>query len=130
MVNEGFNSYQEAFDAVALHMKTQGKRAYDREGCTYLNNEGLKCNIGAFIPDGHLSQRSTCSFDYLISDYPDLKSIFSIAKRFNKKVEYFWRECQKLHDTADDYFVPTILHEIKQYGVDTSVMDTFAFDRS
>ncbi len=44
---------QEVFDKVALHLLTQGKRAYDDEQgiCRYRMPDGLKCAVGCIIPD-------------------------------------------------------------------------------
>lgn len=43
---------QEVFDIVAKHLITQGKPAHDpRTATCYYRFEGLKCAVGAIIPD-------------------------------------------------------------------------------
>ena len=47
---EGTN--QEIFDRVVEHLAQQKKRSmYDKDTCAYRSEDGLKCAIGALIPD-------------------------------------------------------------------------------
>jgi hypothetical protein len=42
---------QEAFDLVVTHLKNQGRQAFADGACKYRTSDGLKCAIGALIPD-------------------------------------------------------------------------------
>lgn len=42
---------QEVFDTALNHMRQQGKRAGGKYGCSYRTPDGLKCAVGALIPD-------------------------------------------------------------------------------
>lgn len=42
---------QQLFDEVAKHLRTQGKTCLGTSGCAYRGDSGLKCAIGALIPD-------------------------------------------------------------------------------
>lgn len=45
-------SKQETFDAVARHLHAQGEKAVDAYGdCQYRTGSGLRCAVGALIPD-------------------------------------------------------------------------------
>jgi hypothetical protein len=44
-------SRQEIYDKVAVHLLTQMKQCRHGTGCVYRNPNGLKCAIGALIPD-------------------------------------------------------------------------------
>jgi hypothetical protein len=44
-------SLQELFNISATHLLKQGQRAFARGGCCYRTPAGLKCAIGAVIPD-------------------------------------------------------------------------------
>lgn len=46
------NTSQQFFQIVASHLLTQGKRSTDGTGfCAYRGDNGLKCALGAVIPD-------------------------------------------------------------------------------
>ena len=40
--------------------------------CSYLTEDGNKCAVGCFIPDGHIAQTRTTTAGALLADYPDL----------------------------------------------------------
>lgn len=42
---------QQIFDAVATHLFKQGKRSTDDHRCRYYGDNGLKCAVGAVIPE-------------------------------------------------------------------------------
>jgi len=43
---------QEMFDKVLDHLRAQGKRSHEKgKGCLYRGPNGLRCAIGALIPD-------------------------------------------------------------------------------
>lgn len=46
--------------------------------CLYLSNDGNKCGVGLFIPDGHESQKQLCSVVELVRTYPDLTNKFPL----------------------------------------------------
>lgn len=47
---------QEIFDRVVAHLRQQGRPAREGSWCRYLTADGLKCAVGALIPDGHPAQ--------------------------------------------------------------------------
>lgn len=43
---------QQAFDIMVAHLRQQGRPSrYDAAGCAYRGPDGLKCAVGALIPD-------------------------------------------------------------------------------
>lgn len=42
---------QEVFDIVARHLLTQNEQSVNEDGCAYRGEGGLKCAVGALIPD-------------------------------------------------------------------------------
>jgi hypothetical protein len=57
-------SNQEIFDKVSKHLLTQMKKSMSGETCLYRGPNGLKCAIGALIPDEFYDEamESSCAF--------------------------------------------------------------------
>lgn len=46
-----YETKQQVFDAVVSHLRAQAKPCMDELSCVYRNDSGMKCAIGALIPD-------------------------------------------------------------------------------
>lgn len=94
---------QEAFDIVVNHLKTQKQRSffpYSGNTCAYRGPNGLKCAVGALIPD------------YLYSEDMDLMpmSVGKLLKTFPKLGKFFegvnkllLLELQNIHDKEENW---------------------------
>ena len=85
---------KQVFDKVKAHLLQQNERCLESPGtyCLYLNENGLKCAIGALIPDGHEAQSFIGSVGQLLKKYPDLKEHTGEDLLFLKRL-------QGIHDT-------------------------------
>lgn len=65
---------QEVFDRVVERLFDGTGQAFDREtdSCVYLDDNGLKCAVGIFIPDGHKAQAFRGGVPSLRSTFEDL----------------------------------------------------------
>jgi hypothetical protein len=61
----------------------------DIDTCLYLNEDGNKCAVGLFIPDGHKGEDFSGDSDRLLRKYPELKKYMPLGHM---------REFQKVHD--------------------------------
>lgn len=78
----------------AIAKGNKGKRAYDEEyGCLYLTEDGNKCAIGCFIPDGHKAQRDSVTASLLTLKFPDLDRTMPIEGEGLSRL-------QLIHDSA------------------------------
>ena len=69
---------QTAFDRVYQHLVDQGRQAYVRHvGCKYRTENGLKCAIGALIPDELYSPKLEGGTLRDIIRFPEIKELFS-----------------------------------------------------
>lgn len=69
----------------------KGKASYG-SACFYLTNDGRKCPIGLFIPDGHEAQKVCFRVNKLLERYPDL------YKYMPSKNVFFLKNFQTTHD--------------------------------
>lgn len=77
---EGPLTEQFYYDTTVEYLRSPNSRAIgvaatcfdSKEQCLYLNDKGLKCAIGLWIPDGHPAQRSTDLIFGLARDWPEL----------------------------------------------------------
>ncbi len=88
---------QEVFDRVAERLQDGTGRAQDRlyGACKYLTEDGRKCAVGIFIPDGHDGQKVEGSVGYLLEICPDLRS-GPIGQH-----RQLLARLQNIHDTSD-----------------------------
>ena len=70
---------QEAFDVMVRHLRKQGRQARRDIGgpCRYRAENGLKCAVGALIPDDEYSR--SLEFHGVGEIYADVPSLQSIA---------------------------------------------------
>jgi len=85
---------QEVFDKVVQHARTQGKQAITSRGqCRYRTPDGLKCFIGALIPDEvygpDMERMRVCA---LMEIDPD------ISRMFEGINPYQLDQLQRIHD--------------------------------
>ena len=106
---------QEAFDIVAHHLLTQRERSENHGMCAYRGRNGLKCAIGALIPD---------------SDYhPGLEGRGACEVRWKLRVLQsvnvdLLSDLQKLHDKKPPVEWTKGLRAIaRDYRLDASVLD-------
>ncbi len=67
---------QEYFDRACERLRDGTGRAVGARGkCEYLTEDGCKCVVGVFIPDGHTAQRSGLSVVSLAERWPRLAGI-------------------------------------------------------
>lgn len=92
---------QEIFNKVVKHLLTQNERAVDKDGfCSYKTHNGLKCAIGALIPDGHPAQHASCSVSMSFFAEYDLKEYLCIKDESD--VSFLWA-LQRIHDGREPY---------------------------
>jgi hypothetical protein len=48
------------------------------ENCVYLADDGNRCSIGVFIPDGHAGEKSKGMVQELLHFYPDLNALMPL----------------------------------------------------
>ena len=123
---------QEIFDTVATHLFTQGRQArLSNTTCAYRSDDGLKCAIGALIPDDmYRSEMEGGSPSILITYFPALRTVFGDSMRLLALL-------QRAHDNAliwQSTF--TMRMALQRDGsdniwgnvpVDTSILDTLSF---
>lgn len=68
---------QQYFVKTVDYLRNQTHRSFDfaRDGCTYLANDGNKCAIGHWIPDGHRAQESVYFLSEVAKRFPDLVGV-------------------------------------------------------
>ena len=96
---------QEIFNRIAEHLRTQGRPALDEAGdCVYRGPNGLRCAIGAIIPDYKYRR----SFEH--------KTINTLLPRhFPRwiKHEELLSDLQELHDNAEIRTTAGLFHKRK-----------------
>jgi len=83
---------QSAFDTMVNHLLKQGEksRAYDRSTCLYRNPDGLKCAIGAILPDDlYVSSMENKLAQSLMHDYPTIGQLWeNLSINLLAKMQY------------------------------------------
>lgn len=90
---------QEAFKTVAKHVLAQGRPSKNEEGmCVYRGPDGLKCAVGALIPDEAYDPRmeDICATG-IISRFDSLEFLQEANKEVNG--EFLLDVLQCLHDS-------------------------------
>lgn len=60
-----------------LKQEFKGK-AYENGTCRYLTDDGKKCAVGCFIPDGHEAQTSVSVAHRMLNKYPELRGVMPL----------------------------------------------------
>lgn len=79
-----------------IDKKFKGKAVGSSGKCQYLTEDGRKCIIGLFIPDGHPAQESNLGVYDLLLEYKDL------APFMPSNSKTVLTELQWVHDNLDE----------------------------
>lgn len=116
-----YKTTQEAFDAMAKHLLTQNavSRFPGEVTCSYRGPDGLKCAVGALIPDEIYRPKLEGMHIFAEGFAPVLNKI--IGKSVDVDILY---QVQRVHD----YMAPNVwemsLYEIaKDYGLTTEALN-------
>ena len=106
---------QEAFETVANHLLAQGRPSKNEKGmCVYRGPNGLKCAVGALIPDESYNPRmeDICASGIIVR-FDDLEFL----KEANLEVngERLLDVLQELHDSSN-YFWKNPKPKLKRVG--------------
>jgi len=99
---------QDAFNTMVNHLRAQGKRSTDGRGCRYRGLGGLKCAIGALIPDE--------KYDACIEGYSvDAAMVLGLLNQPELDVDMLL-EMQELHDKMEvKDWASGFVHVAKRY---------------
>jgi len=87
---------QEIFDKISKHLLTQNLRSANGRRCYYRSPEGLKCALGALIPDEKYDQKLEGQSAYSVEV---LKAI-GLGKT-SREDKDFLRKLQEIHDHSE-----------------------------
>ena len=93
---------QQAFDTMVQHLRKQGKRSVElnyvgMSGCKYRNSDGLRCAIGALIPDAvYRKEMEGQAIDRLLINKRD--RFPQLCKLFEGIDEQLLSDMQNIHD--------------------------------
>lgn len=114
---------QEAFTKIVTHLREQGKPCMDDTNkCLYHGPEGMKCAIGALIPDSEYKPEfeSMSLFDIVeISSLKELDPFFleelqSIHDRSSRAINYMGEVEKRIYDTAVAFSLTIPFLEVTQ----------------
>ena len=91
---------QEFFDEAASYLLSMKKKSTNDGFCSYLTEDGNKCVIGHFIPDGHPGQKCFVNVRNLVYSYPELKGIVCPD---TEDGEFLAEIMQNVHDHHDSW---------------------------
>jgi hypothetical protein len=100
-------NYQDIFNKVSTHLLEQNEKAVTvcsvsgETSCRYKTPEGLKCAVGALIPEGHSAEDAQMNVDDLLVNYPDLATLFGVSNDdpdetyeiHDNNGSWHWNEC-------------------------------------
>lgn len=67
--------------AIKDHIRREFKgKAINGPYCQYLTQDGKKCAVGMFIPDGHVAQKTCANALALLDRYPELKEKMPLSR--------------------------------------------------
>lgn len=121
---------QEYFDRAVKHLHSLPRQATNTSTgyCQYLTDDGLKCIVGAFIPDGHEAQSNKGGVLTLAEDHPDLAGIAWPDDTFGSGARMAFELQSDVHDepnnwTRDGFNNPEILLDIaERYDLNPAVV--------
>lgn len=98
-----FESEQEIFDIVVKHLlkqmnKSEKKCSSGHMLCLYRSPEGLKCAVGALIPDSLYKEEFD---DQGYENGLDIEGMIIDYDLFDKKYENFLKKLQNIHDNCN-----------------------------
>lgn len=119
-----YETKQQMFDAVARHLLTQNQKCHDAEGvhCAYRGPNGLKCAIGALIPDDvYTSEMEGFTASALRSK---LDADLGDRLPWPKKLDGFAGLLQKVHDEGlPEQWRDRLRSLATVHKLDTAVLD-------
>lgn len=91
---------QSVFNTVAKHLLTQNARAADEDGkCFYRAPNGMKCAMGALIPDElYKPTMENKEASYVCNNYPEIAQHLGVETMEDRA---FLNNLQRLHDYKD-----------------------------
>ena len=124
---------QQVFDQIAEHLLTQSSKSHqsfnncEKYRCAYRGDEGLKCAIGALIPDEEYKPGM------------ETKAVASLAVEFfpspliDKSTTDFLQTFQTIHDSWEvnswQYKLSTIPQKLNSYSlIKTDILDKFKWN--
>lgn len=121
---------QETFDKVACHLLTQNAKSLfvdpedGSEVCAYRGVDGLKCAVGALIPD---ELYSPAMENVTVNGLLDLR--FEALHEHIQHVDLLC-DLQSIHDVAEVFEWPCALRSLaKSFGLNSSVVDEIERER-
>jgi len=122
---------QEIFDRVAVHLFQQGKRSTDKFHCRYYNNDGLKCAVGALIPE-------EIYFSEMDIGNKTIKSLVEVHdEKFPDWVKNnlgLLQALQSVHDKQRNWESSDLMHDAlvdvaSAYDVSPDILEKLKFER-
>lgn len=111
---------QEIFDKIAKHLLTQNKQSKDEKGhCFYRGPDGLKCAVGAIIPDKDYDMK----FEGLAVGDTPIKTFFIDSGYSNKEI-LLLKELQIIHDAGRPSCWKNRLSDLAlKYSLSSEILD-------
>lgn len=94
------NWYIDTFSKVRDHLLSQNRRSYNRGGCAYRSEEGLRCAIGCLLLDHEIPPDNIAVCD-ISRDVVNRLVDRQIEDYEWKRRVSFLMELQKIHDTDE-----------------------------
>jgi hypothetical protein len=126
---------QHAFDAVVSHLFRQGRRSYGTIGdgeatmCLYRSSDGLKCAVGALIPDElyRPSMEGEPSYGLFVP------GLYSLPDWLRELPEGMLRGFQVIHDNWHNWSSTNQMRDqlvwlADRYGLSHTLVDALSFD--
>ena len=121
-------THQELFDFIARHIFTQGKRAVKvasaiKEICQYRTEDGLKCAVGAIIPDRYYNKgmegQRVGQLKYELPEYfkNSTELLSALQELHDDKAN--WHDTMMMQDAFD-----VVAHA---FNLDTTYVKTLSF---
>lgn len=117
---------QDMFNRVKKHMLTQNAKAINRHGSCKYRIDGLKCAIGALIPD----DKYTTDMDTVGSVCSNIKvqhvliDVFELVSADSFAIHQFVTAAHDLQVIHDDYPVIKWPRELTKFAVNRGLVDT------
>ena len=99
----------DAFHIMARHLLNQGRRAKSlapspENSCLYRAPGGLKCAVGALIPDEvYNPNMEGTTASGLYEKYPDVYECLVLEDKCDHDAEGFYNNMQAIHDSTPEY---------------------------
>lgn len=110
-----YKTLQELFDTAANHLLEQMSKSEDeRQTCRYRGPEGMKCAVGALIPDSaYIPEIENCVSTSLFSRFRDVLEESGINPD-SLETEQLLSELQEVHDMYDPIYWSNALRQVAE----------------